>query len=192
MSDNLVFWRLYGQEGEGCSLSLVVPCKSLHRVLYGVTHVNETGQRLQSILELLRPIAQIDDQSKRETVQGVLADIVWKSLEHIRYLYKSEAYRYENECRVVVPELDVPKDKISLEYQGRYTYSRSIRSPQIRHYFEPRCLNVKKVLQTGSVITLGPCVSYPRNVAYCIEELKRRTQLAGPEIIQSKISYRNS
>ena len=48
VDDNLVFWRTYGREGEGCSLSLPIPRCHLRRVLYG-------RQQLKCTIDLLRP-----------------------------------------------------------------------------------------------------------------------------------------
>jgi hypothetical protein len=183
MSDNLVFWRTYGREGEGCSLVLNVPPFRLHKVLYGTKGVQPTAGALRPILDLLDPLLAIEDLSIRESVQRTVGE----SLEKIRYLYKSEAYEYENECRFVVVESDIPRDKICYEYQERNN------SPaRIRHYCEHEALQLGKLLDSNSSITLGPCVPYRDNVRSCIEELRNRAELHGPEIKISQIAYRKS
>ena len=193
MSDNLVFWRTYGQEGEGCALSLRTPLSGLRKVFYGSEEesVKHTVKELQSVLEQLDPLVEIDNTSTRDSIQKELAETVWESLEKIRYLYKSEAYEYENECRFVIPELDIDdREKISIEYQDRND------SPaRIRHYyenFEDKDFQLNKLMESGSSITLGPCVPYRDNVRYCIEELKRKAGLHGPEVKDSKILYQKS
>ena len=115
-----------------------------------------------------------------------MAEVVWESLERIRYLYKNEAYEYENECRFVVAESNIlDKDKICFEYQDRNN------SPaRIRHYYEHEELGIKKLLVTGSSITLGPCVPYPYNMGYYLERLMQQVDLYGPKIKTSKIPYR--
>ena len=191
MDDNLVFWRTYGKEGEGCSLSLKVPKGRLKKVLYGAEEVKETWKLLPPVLDPLRPLVEVSEQPIGENIQKKLAQVVWESLEEIRYLYKSEAYDYENECRFVLLESDIPnKDEICFEYQEQ-----SGSSSRIRHYYEHKDLNIRKLLTSGSSITIGPCVPYPNDVKYCLEALrrkanKRKTDLIGPKVNISTIFYR--
>ena len=192
MSDNLVFWRTYGQEGEGCSLSLPVPRSRLQKVLYGTEEVKSTigvlRPSLDSLLDSLEPLVRIRKQPLRKDVRERLAEVVWESLERFRYLYKSEAYKHENECRFVVAESNIPdKNKICFEDQDRNNYP-----ARIRHYYEHEDLGIKNLLVTGSSITLGPCVPHAYNMRYYLEALKRRAGLLGPEIKVSKIPYRKS
>ncbi len=122
LSNNLVFWRTYGQEGAGCSLSLTVPRSRLQKVLYGPNKVKSAAKVLGVGLDSLDPLVRIRKQSLREDVRKELARTVWESLERFRYLYKSEVYKYENECRLVVAEesnsLGPDKNKICFEDQG--------------------------------------------------------------------------
>ena len=69
MSDDLVFWRIYGKEGEGCSLSLHAPFSKLRKVFYDPEEkgVKSTVKELQSVLELLEPLVEIDNLSIRES-----------------------------------------------------------------------------------------------------------------------------
>ena len=129
MSDNLVFWRTYGKEGEGCSLKLRIPSCKLREVLYGANEVKCTEKTLRLVLDAIYPLVSIDKPSLREKVREKLAEAVWKSLATLRYLYKSEAYKYEAECRFVIPELDANKNKIYFEYTQQ-----SNDPKRIRHY----------------------------------------------------------
>lgn len=189
-SDNLVFWCIYGREGEGCSLKLRIPRDRLRKVLYGADEVNSTWKALLTVLDdlysVLDPLLNIDKQSLKEIIQKNLAEAIWKSLARLQYLYKSEAYEYEQECRFVIPELDADKDKICFEYQKQNN------SPtRIRHYYEDDALKVENILTTGSLITLGPCVpDDPYNMSYYLDSLLRKARLLGPEIKISEISYR--
>ena len=190
MSDDLIFWREYGQEGEGCSLSLYAP-SGLREVFYGPDSkkAKRTVTELQSVLGLLDPL-EIDNPLIPEGVQKKLAESVCKSLERIRYLYKSKAYEHENECRFVLLESDIDKDKICFEYQDRNNFH-----ARIRHYYEHETLQIKDLLQSGSSITFGPSipVDYRDNLRYYTEELKRRIgDPFAPEIKFSDITYRKS
>ena len=184
--DNLVYWRTYGREGAGCSLSLTVPHSRLQKVLYGPSGVKSAVAELLPILDLLDPLVGINNSSISENAKKQLAGVVWKSLERIRYLYKSQAYKYEHECRFVLLESDIgDKGKISIECQDQNSPMR------LRHYYEHKDLQIRNLLKSGSWVTLGPCVPYCDNVRYCLETLKKKAGLY-PEIKCSKITYRKS
>ena len=193
VSNNLVYWRTYGMGGEGCSLSLRAPLSRLRKVFYGSEKVKRTAKELWPVLDLLGPLLEANNPSLRKCIQEKLAETVWEPLEKIRYLYKGEAYEYENECRFVILQSDIEKDDICFEYQDRNN------SPaRIRHYYEHKDLCITRLLPSGSLVTLGPCVPYRENVRYCIETLKSRiaskhkTAGFGPEIRVSEISYRRT
>ena len=190
LRDDLAFWCVYGMDGEGCSLLLQVPCKRLQKVLYGVMKVKYTVKLLRPVLDSLEPLVRIRKLSIRERVRKILSWVVWEYLEKIRYLYKSEAYKRESEYRFVVAESDISdKDKICFKDRDQAN------SPaRIRHYYvdEDLGLEVKNLLVTGSLITLGPCVSHPYNVKFSLKTLMRRANLYGPEIKFSEIPYRKS
>ena len=192
MDNNLVFWRTYGQEGEGCSLSVNAPLSALREVFYGPNEesVKRTVKELQAVLKLLDPL-KIDRPLVQEAVRRILAETVWKSLERIRYLYKSKDYEHEHECRMVILESDIDKDKISFEYQHRNNASL-----RLRHYCEDESLQIKNLMKSGSKTTLGPCVPYRDNVKKCLEILKKRVEKKvdgfSLEIKTSNILYRKS
>lgn len=184
MSNKLLFWRTYGEEGEGCSLSLPIPLSRLQKVLYGIEGLERTFEELESVLNLLDPLLEIDNSS----IQEKLVAAVWESLEKIRYLHKDEAYEYEQECRFVIAESNIiDKDKIFFEDTNLNN------SPiRIRHYYEHEDLAIKNLLATDSSITLGPLVPQADNVCYYLNTLRRRAGLAPQEIKISKIPYRKS
>ena len=190
MNDNLVFWRTYGQEGEGCSLYLYAP-PGLCEVSYGndSSNIKQTLKKLQFVLDLLNPL-KIDKTSVSEEIQEKLAESVYKSLEKIRYLYKSKVYEHENECRFILLESDiVDKNKICFEYQNRENNSACI-----RHYYNHEHLQVGKLLKSGSVIMLGPCIPYRDDVYNCIVTLKNRIEIEefSTEVRKSRILYRKT
>ena len=191
MSNNLVFWRTYGQEGEGCSLSLPVPRSRLQKVLYGTeaeSAIKILKSDLVSLLDSLELLVKICKQQLRKDVRSRLAGVVWESLERFRYLYKSEAYEYEKECRFVVAESDIT-DKNKIFFEDKNLNNSSIR---IKHYYEHEYLEIKKLLATGSSTMLGPRVPYADNVCYFLNTLRQRAGLARQEIKISKIPYRKS
>ncbi len=192
MSDNLVFWRTYGREGEGCSLKLAVPSSRLRQVLYGAREVERTREILLPIMDVLRPLVSIDAPSIKQSIQERLARAFWGSLEKIQYLYKSEAYAYENECRFVVAKADVREDRICFDYRNE-----GDSAGRVRHYCEHEALDVGKMFRSDSVVTLGPRLSEPDDLRSVdlrrsLEILKRRAKLDGPAFRNSAIRYRKS
>ena len=182
VSDNLVFWRTYGREGEGCSLKLSVPRCRLRKVLYGAEATRATESVVLPILAILSPLAGIDDHTRR-----ILAEAIWEPLERVRYLYKSEAYDYENEHRIVVHKSDVKEEDICFDYNGD-----GDSQVRVRHYCEHEDLYINRMLISGSLLTLGPCVPNSDDLCRSFEILKRRAELDGPAIKTSDISYRKS
>ncbi len=178
MRDDLVFWRTYGKEGEGCSLMVSVPNSRLRKVSYGVDETEFAEQTLLPILELLEPLANVSKE-----IGATLGKAFCESLDGVQYLYKSEAYRYENECRLIVYESEICESRICFEYRDD--------SPlNIRHYYEHEELRIKEMLPSGSKITIGPCVPHYNDLRQVLEILKGRANMLGPTICRSQILYR--
>ena len=199
VGDKLVFWRTYGLEGRGCSLKTKIPTDGLFRVKYGRKAASDAVADLAGVLATtraktmgaLRPIMDIGDGSpKKRYVLSRLEDVtnsaLRKEVEAVFYLHKSEAYEYENEVRIVrtVPSIKAKNGSIVFEYKSGES--------KVRHYHEDDALSVEKLLLTGSVITLGPCVAFRENIAYFLEYLKEKSGLIGPEVRRSRVSYRRN
>ena len=189
--DNLVFWRHYGKDGRGCSISIpadrFAPNRSelaLQSVAYGNQHAEEDAKTLRSVVERLNPVlkdARVDSDLGRQVAATIL-----ESLGRIPYLYKSSAYKYEHECRIVA--LDP-----HFENHGgiHYTFEgRPQNSGRLRMYGQHPCLNLSNVLSTGSAITLGPAVPNADNVQYALEQLLDSVGISRFPIKRSRIPYR--
>lgn len=187
MSDNLMFWRTYGKEGMGCSLSLNIPRERLKKVLYGPKNVEKFMKLLEPILMSINDLVKIQEEPVCSYIRENFKEKILKFLGEFRYLYKSTAHDYENECRFVLAQSDVPDKGVYFEFHDRD------KSPlPKRHYCIHKDLAASKLLSTDSSITLGPCVTYPDSVRYYLETLKGKAGLDGLEIRTSKISYRKS
>ena len=184
--DNLQYWLAYGQQGIGCSIRFPVRHNRFQRVLYGKQSVNRAMERLdlQSICNCLEPLTKSTVRSFRDAARRKLAETVWMKLARIRYLYKDEAYRYEQECRLVRSELDVPEGDVLFDPVGQPASSH-----RFRHYYHHDDLKIDSLLATDSVITLGPLVPRPDNMKYYITTLLKKGNLSGPKIEISKIPY---
>lgn len=198
-SDDLLFWRIYGKEGEGCSIRLPFPANRLLRVFYGSDKAKETGQELQQIIDEYRPVIfelldpigivmsnELGHEISNTAITKMIDSAFMKELESIKYLYKHENYDYENEIRIVKTFGSIRKGGGNIKFDLDLYQSKGI----IRHYYEDKDLATDKILVTGSKITIGPCVEDKYNLQFYLEELKRRAGLPGPEIRYSKASYR--
>ena len=189
MSDNLAFWRTYGREGTGCSLALVVPKDRLRKVLYGREAVRRSGELLFPALDeiqiCIEPLLTVSSTLRiREQLERTIAGHV----DRIRYLYKSDAYDYERECRLVIPEVDTNKCLIKFEYAEP-----ALGLTRVKHYYLHEVLEAKNMFVTGSTITFGPRVPKPENMRYYIETLLARINRdRGPKIRPSGIPYQGS
>ncbi len=190
--DSLVFWRTYGGEGQGCSLRMALPTECLRRVLYGRQPAELALDRLLPVLATLDPLldkmATMDRPTIRDRCYHLLAEAVWESLECIRYLYKSDEYAFEKECRVIHANPGMPgSDKIT------YTLDDRGSSVAIRHYHENNDLPLERLSESGSKITIGPCVPHKEDVTRCVSGLlKQWGGEPGSTVTASSIPYQTS
>ena len=193
-NDKIVFWREYGREGAGCSLSIpkdrlfeaekcpLVP----YRVRYGAQDVEELAKRLNECLfepieKGLRGVGEIRNTLFEEAQQKVREE-----LQLFRYLYKDCAYEHEQEYRLVILE---PRG----ETCGKPAYERrtNTRGETIfRHYMTRESLHSKQILGLESQVILGPTVPHPENVKKTIGELLYRKSISGTKVTFSGIRYR--
>ena len=197
VSDNLVFWQIYGDRGTGCSLTVKMPASGLFKVSYGRKAAKDAGRyaltaakEVRALIEgSLKPILDIPDGSIQTILTGLRESLVSElreAISSIFYLHKSGAYEYEREVRAVGTIPVIGRDQIKFEY------SNDSGEIDVRHYYECNDLCVKRLLNSNSIITIGPCVQNRENVAYYLEHLMRKANLWGPQIVQSRVSYRNS
>ena len=204
VSDNLVFWRTYGFEGAGCSLTVKIPGNRLFRVKYGREEAKTGAEQVKSLVdaikvlkfETLKSLDPVLDISGTEPAIGVVQNHLRESLESalrgeldcLFYLYKSKGYEYEQEVRAI----EVPTFKGGTSDEVRFDFSRSSNGESVlRHYYERDDLATNNLLATGSVITLGPAVRYSGNAEYVLKRLMTESGLVGPEVRRSEFSYRN-
>lgn len=194
--DDLVFWRAYGKGGKGCSL--LIPTKNpppkLYKVLYGENPAKKAIEKIypkiQDIESEWHTLKNSLEPRHRKYLEGKFKEVIWRTLDKIRFLYKSTAYQYENECRFVLTDKEYNQDsgdKAIFEYKDW-----GDGAPRIRHYLEPGALDIKKLLISESIITLGPLVPHRENVEYCLEEMKRKCKIYGPKVEFSKILYQEA
>lgn len=191
-SDNLAFWRSYGQDGRGCSLTIPVSKslgKRLRAVKYGRKDANDTIQRLWSFFTPMMEFARELD-TEGENVTRILHSVIVRSMERLNYLYKSEAYKYEQECRVV----ETPATIREAEIRPVFEYSEQPGCENVRRYINHPALSTNErdgIFMSRSRITLGPRVSNRADVKDYLQRLLKKAKLLGTRICYSTIEYRN-
>ena len=184
--DDLKYWRSYGDEGRGCSIRFPVNEIPFRRVLYGQQKVTRTLDMLDlsSIWDALQPLATNRNEEVSRIAKDVLSERIRRNISRILYLYKDDAYKYEQECRMVRSVLEIAEGDITFEPID------DLDSPHsIRHYYHDNSLSIDNILVTESLITIGPLVSRPHNVMYYINTLLERAGLTGAKVKPSGIPY---
>ena len=190
MSDDLVFWRTYGRDGKGCSLTVDVRGQLLRQVRYEPADVEDVRRTLLPILDAATPLAQADEHCAK-----AISEIMWKRLARVRYLYKNVAYHHEQEYRVAMPgdSLDIRDIRVIGVQFEPYEEGGSI--VEVRHYCEIADLDLRKLLASNSNVVLGPSVKDRYSVRLYFEDLKRQARANDPglrdfPIRESQIRYR--
>ena len=187
MSDDLVFWRTYGRDGKGCSITVDVRRQLLRQVLYDPAKVQAAKLTLLPILDAVTPLAQANEDCAK-----TISETIWKRLAGVRYLYKDEAYHHEQEYRVAIPG-DSPDIRLGGVRFETYEEGGSI--VEVRHYCEIADLGLRKLLASNSKMILGPSVDDRYSVRLYFEDLRQQARVNDPglhnfPIQESRIRYR--
>ena len=193
-NDRIVFWREYGRQGAGCSLS--IPIEKLsekkicplvpYRVLYGQKPVNELAKKLND--RLIEPIEAMvySVNNPKVNLKDAIQPKLREQLQLFRYLYKDIAYKNEKEFRLVVPEFQ-GESKVGPKYQ----IQANLRGEKIfRHYLMYDSLHSNKIFGSDSQVILGPTVPHKENVQKVIQALLTKSKIDGTVITSSEIRYR--
>ena len=184
--DNLVFWRSYGREGTGCSLTVQVPRHELQAVIYGEKDTKDSSERLRNQISHLLAVAK-RLQDKTGISLEPLNEAINFAMERVRYLYKSEAYRYEQECRIV----DTPATIEGTAMRPFFEHSGPPGQERTKRYINNPMLAIDQLLVSGSVITLGPRVPNSKDTKEYMEQLLTEAGFMGRSVQCSEIEYRN-
>lgn len=199
-ANDLLYWRIYGREGTGCSLQLSLANMSgeIREVTYGEI---DTADSIKSIEAALYVVSAAANRIARITaddglLQGnvldpnsIIDNQVRPELKKVRYLYKNLTYRFEKECRLVETPESVGEKGIRPEFD----YSRTQGTPVVKKYIDHPSLKLTgDILRSGTKITLGPMVPNPVHTKEYVERLLREAGFSGPQVQISEIPYRTS
>lgn len=159
IEDDLMFWRLYGNDGEGCSLKLGTMPDGMYKVRYRGGR-RKPGERTEDLTvtkrleELLKVGKETIDRAPAKYKGAVgksIAKALRRVLDRYRHLVKSRAYEHENEWRMI--KVTPPKKEIKYDVSGRI----------VRRYIIGG--KIEDLFLSASRITLGPRVPKDYGVA---------------------------
>ena len=163
IEDDLTYWRLYGNNGNGCSLKVSNTFQGgIYRVRYRERNEGDTKEdkqvadRLNRLLSICKTVVNDAPERYKGVVGGPVVEVLLRIIQSYYHLIKHVAYEGEREWRVisVMPEPNSVRFDIS---------SGNI----IKRYVEGTAL--KEVLSSASVITVGPAVPNRRAARAYIE-----------------------
>lgn len=190
IGDNLSYWHSYGKGGMGCSvrLSELHSQESVfHPVLYGEKSVKNAVTAFVPFFKLGKEVhdclSSLDDSMAK-----FFAENFWKAFDAIKFMYKSDAYKHENEYRMVrIPELDADV-KYHLKSDGLYPY--------LRKYIADENLSAETIFAVNSKITaeqakvtIGPAVRRANHLWKNLEKLAEKRGIKGATFARSGIPY---
>lgn len=187
--DDLVFWRTYAKEGEGCAIvcpvSFFGPDTPVLQVKYGDESVKSSLDHLSTIFSALSSARSLRQHNLLYTTNAV-PKYVSSSLSPIPYVHKAKDYEFEAEVRVVVPFVDlIPRSLFCHRIHDRET------GVKLRHFAHLPALKVLNLLRTDSLIMLGPAVQSKTNLSFVLQRRLINIGLVGTKICTSKIDYRS-
>ena len=159
VEDDLMFWRLYGNDGEGCSLKLgAMPTSTagiprMYQVRYrgGRRRPGEknddrdVAERMVELLRLGKETIQRAPERDRKHAGRSIARVLRQVLEGYCHLVKSRTYEHENEWRMI--RVRPPKDEIRYDVSDDRVVRRYVLAGKIADLF-----------LSASRVTLGPKV----------------------------------
>ena len=185
--DDLIFWRTYGKDGQGCAIvfpnSFLQPNIPLMQVKYGKKNVRLTLDRL---LRIFGSLASAKSLGFIKSVNPGIPRYIASSLSPIPYLHKADDYKFEQEVRVVIPFVDLPPRSLFCERMHDPTFGL-----KLRHFANHPELHIRNVLRTDSIIMLGPAVTARENLSFVLKRRLENVGLVGTKFFESKISYRS-
>ena len=182
--DDLVYWRTYGDSARGCSIEFFASGRDIKKVRYGKHEISETISALTPLFQEVRPLTQLPapiGEKVRESLAEAFDDV-------LRYLYKSEDFEYEQECRLVVLEQQLHPSLIRFDTRGEHN-----RTTAIRHYcYDPRLALKSMLTRSGTTITLGPAAPNRSNIINALKIAFGKLEVYGTVANCSEIIYQAS
>lgn len=190
VGDNLSYWHSYGKGGLGCSVRLSELHSQenvFHPVLYGEEHVKNAVVAFEPFFKLGKEVHECLSFLDDPKVGGFFAENFWKAFDEIKFMYKGDAYEYENEYRMVRIS---KSDKVKYDFKSESLY------PYLRKYIADEKLSAKTIFAINSEITaelakvtIGPAVRRASHLCKDLEKLAEKRGIKGARFTPSGIPY---
>lgn len=193
VEDDLTYWRLYGNDGEGCALKIVMPTGGAYRI-YKVRYRdenptsrsneeeredNDVADRLNDIFTIGEKIVdKISKDQNNLKIKRSIAGGLRQILYGYYHLVKHKDYMGENEWRMI----KVMPSPETIQYD---TVSKNL----VKRYIDGPLL--KDLLITNSTITVGPTVPNSGAARAYLDHLVRKIHKIEPvDVKNSNKTYR--
>ena len=190
VEDDLTFWRLYGDNGNGASLKLGTVQKRMYRIRYrdedkdrdwrkdeDKAEDEQVAEQLKKLIDLgINIVREVPEEYRTEMGKSV-AKALRQVLDGYLYLVKSRAYEQEKEWRMI----QVRPDRVTVKYDVSD-------DGIVRRYVEGGKL--RDLFKSASVITLGPRVRNSHAARDYVEFLARTHRMKYTKVRVSTQKYR--
>lgn len=190
VEDDLTYWRLYGNNGQGCSLKISGRSERAYKVRYRDKNFDKrnpldkeedekVAERLREIFDIGREIAQGapvgHEAIKRDLSEGLLRVLYW-----YYHLIKHINYEGENEWRMIRV---MPKpEEIRFDRASDNVIRRYVQGPAL-----------EKLLVSDSAVTIGPTVPNRSAARAYLEYLaKKKHGMKHVNVKNSNQTYRQT
>ena len=178
VEDKLAYWQSYGQDGLGCSI-LLSPGYKHNEILKYVNY--EKPNNIQDCFKEYFILGnKLYNKFKKDSKDKKDFGINFcKQFDSIRFLYKNNDYKNENEYRFIKVNLDNKDIKYDFKKEG----------PYLRKYISTTELQIGKILTSGSKVVIGPRVQNSERICQYLGDFAKQLDIH-TEFIISPISYR--
>lgn len=191
--DDLLFWRLYGNECRGVSLTVaehkskeLVDSSVIQRVIYNNDPPNQAD--IPSILNLLSDLDNLRNRACEADCWSEIYKYVLPECDHLmgqRFLQKRSHYEMECEYRAVA---FVTQDNVEGSENFKISsHGRHVQYGLIRTYVQIPEFDRKSIFTTGTQITIGSNVPKSKNAIKFLKILLESISGA-PSVISTRVS----
>ena len=190
IEDDLTYWRLYGNDGKGCSLKI---SSALEKRIYKVRYRDkdftqrsnqerkedtQVAQRLNELLSLCEETINEAPNEAKDTLIDFAVEVLLNIVQSYYHLIKHVTYEGEKEWRMISVMSKLSEVRFDIN-------SKNI----IKRYVTGASLD--EMLSSSSIITVGPTVPNPDAARAYIEHLAKEThKIKYVTVKNSKQTYR--
>lgn len=187
VEDDLTYWRLYGNDGQGCSIKIPsLRGLPIYKVRYrdkesGTEEEDrEVAERLRCLLQVGKETVEKAPDEYKSEAGGAIAEGLQKIIYGYCHLIKHKAYAGEEEWRMI--KVMPRPDEIRYEVTPENMVKRYVEGPALRD-----------ILLSSSVITIGPTVPNRGAARAYVEDLANKVhQIPNVDVKNSDKTYRSS